>query len=292
MKDKLYKIKELESISGVKAHTIRIWEKRYKLLNPIRTGTNIRRYTHEDFKKLINISILYNFGWKISKIAELDEDAIHLHCEEAIEKKTGSYPEMTELLLSIDSLDLARFEDLLNDFKEKFGVEKVVYSILAPLCERLEIMSMLNRIESTVEEYFLNRIYTMLLEWCGEYNIQLNNHSKNILLLQSDTNSIPTTLAMAMLLSKTKSHNAIYFGKVVKNEFLKGIKKIITPDVVLTEFSKPTSDHLLAKRIKALSKAFKQSYIYITGKKATFALGELPENVFYIENIRDFYRTV
>ena len=66
-----YSIKELEQLSGIKAHTIRIWEKRHKIIAPSRTPTNIRTYSDDDLKKIINVSLLNNYGIKISKIAKM-----------------------------------------------------------------------------------------------------------------------------------------------------------------------------------------------------------------------------
>ena len=71
-----FSIKNLENLSGIKAHTLRIWEKRYNLLQPERTDTNIRRYSLESLKHLLNVTLLYNHGFKISKIASLNEDEI------------------------------------------------------------------------------------------------------------------------------------------------------------------------------------------------------------------------
>ncbi|MDA7699102.1 MerR family transcriptional regulator, partial [Flavobacteriaceae bacterium] len=71
-----FSIKNLENISGIKAHTLRIWEKRYNLLEPERTDTNIRRYSLESLKTLLNVTLLYNHGFKISKIASLSSDEI------------------------------------------------------------------------------------------------------------------------------------------------------------------------------------------------------------------------
>ena len=71
-----FSIKDLENLSGVKAHTIRIWEKRYKLLEPKRTTTNIRKYDLNNLKKLLNVSFLYNDGYKISKIAHLNNEEL------------------------------------------------------------------------------------------------------------------------------------------------------------------------------------------------------------------------
>ena len=74
-----FSIKNLENISGIKAHTIRIWEKRYKLLSPERTNTNIRKYSLESLRKLLNITLLYKNGFKISKIANLEPEKIALY---------------------------------------------------------------------------------------------------------------------------------------------------------------------------------------------------------------------
>ena len=71
-----FSIKNLENLSGIKAHTLRIWEKRYNLLSPERTNTNIRRYSLDSLRKLLNVTLLYNHGFKISKIASLNSDEI------------------------------------------------------------------------------------------------------------------------------------------------------------------------------------------------------------------------
>ncbi len=76
MKESGYSIKDLEVLSGIKMHTIRIWEKRYDLLNPHRTDSNIRWYDDSDLKRLLNVSLLTKNGYKISKIVGWDDNAI------------------------------------------------------------------------------------------------------------------------------------------------------------------------------------------------------------------------
>ena len=71
-----YSIKDLEKLSGIKAHTLRIWEQRYGILKPERTNTNIRLYSNQELKHILNIAILNNKGYKISKIAELSNEQI------------------------------------------------------------------------------------------------------------------------------------------------------------------------------------------------------------------------
>ena len=72
----MYSIKDLENISGIKAHTIRIWEKRYNILEPMRTETNIRLYDSSNLQKLLNITLLLNHGYKISKISQYPSENI------------------------------------------------------------------------------------------------------------------------------------------------------------------------------------------------------------------------
>src|ERR1043166_9493956 len=69
-----FSIKDLEKLSGVKAHTLRIWEQRYGILNPQRTDTNIRWYCNDELKNILNVCLLNNHGYKISKIATLSKE--------------------------------------------------------------------------------------------------------------------------------------------------------------------------------------------------------------------------
>ncbi|HAB81264.1 MAG TPA: MerR family transcriptional regulator, partial [Flavobacteriaceae bacterium] len=85
---KTFSIKDLENLSGIKAHTIRIWEKRYNLLSPERTQTNIRLYSLLSLQKLLNITLLYENGLKISRIAQLKNDEIPLKVREIIDEKS------------------------------------------------------------------------------------------------------------------------------------------------------------------------------------------------------------
>ena len=96
-----FSIKNLENITGIKAHTLRIWEKRYNLLQPERTDTNIRRYSLESLKKLLNITLLYNQGFKISKIAQLDENEIPILVRDIALKSSSEQVSINALKLAM-----------------------------------------------------------------------------------------------------------------------------------------------------------------------------------------------
>ena len=105
-----FSIKNLENITGIKAHTLRIWEKRYNLLQPERTDTNIRRYSLESLKKLLNITLLYNQGFKISKIAQLDENEIPILVRDIALKSSSEQVSINALKLAMVNFDTVMFD--------------------------------------------------------------------------------------------------------------------------------------------------------------------------------------
>src|ERR1044071_2333594 len=135
-----YSIKELERLSGIKAHTIRIWEKRYKLIEPHRTPTNIRFYSDDDLKKIINVSLLNNHGVKISHIAELDQQQLVAKVFEFAEKKTADDVFINQMIVSMIDLDEEMFEELLKKLWQTPGIERTITEIIYPFLDRIGIL--------------------------------------------------------------------------------------------------------------------------------------------------------
>lgn len=100
-----FSIKDLENLSGIKSHTIRIWEKRYNLLSPKRTDTNIRYYTLKDLQKLLNITLLYNSGFKISKISYLTDEEIRSQSRSIISENAVKNLFINDLKLAMVNFD-------------------------------------------------------------------------------------------------------------------------------------------------------------------------------------------
>src|SRR5687768_11605709 len=111
-----YSIKELEKLSGIKAHTIRIWEKRYSLIKPQRTDTNIRFYYDGDLRKIINVSLLNANGFKISKIAEMPEAEVTEKVLELSNTKHDHSIHINQLVTAMVNLDEQKFETALSGF--------------------------------------------------------------------------------------------------------------------------------------------------------------------------------
>lgn len=127
-----YSIKDLELLSGIKAHTIRIWEQRYGLFNPERTDTNIRQYTDEDLKLLLNISILNSNGFKISKISKLDADQVSKETFKILNEHKSSDERIDGLKHAMLTFNESLFVKIINDDSFTAGFEKTVEKLIYP----------------------------------------------------------------------------------------------------------------------------------------------------------------
>ena len=132
-----FTIKDLENLSGIKAHTIRIWEQRYTFLKPSRTDTNIRYYNTEDLKTILNISILNKYGYKISHINKMSGNDVLARLSEL--NLAGAQQEriVNELIQLMVDLDTIGFEKLLEKQITANGIEKTIIRIIFPFFERI-----------------------------------------------------------------------------------------------------------------------------------------------------------
>ena len=135
-----FSIKNLENISGIKAHTIRLWEKRYKLLSPERTDTNIRKYSLESLRKLLNITLLYKKGFKISKIANLEPENVPQIVRQIALENNSEDISINALKLAMVNFDVGMFDSKYKILLENKGFEYVFFNIFIPLMTELGIL--------------------------------------------------------------------------------------------------------------------------------------------------------
>ena len=153
-----FSIKNLENISGIKAHTIRIWEKRYKLLSPERTDTNIRRYSIDSLRKLLNITLLYNNGYKISKIAAFEESEIPLLVSKLALTSKSEQMSINTLKLAMINFDTVLFDLTFEELKGKKDFEFIYMKVFVPLLHELGILWQTNAICLSHEHFITNLI--------------------------------------------------------------------------------------------------------------------------------------
>jgi len=169
-----FSIKNLENLSGIKAHTLRIWEKRYNLLQPERTDTNIRRYSLESLKRLLNVTLLYNHGFKISKIASLNEDEIPELIRSIALKSNSEQVAINAFKLAMINFDYELFDTNYNEILQHNDFQYLFLNVFMPLMRELGILWQTGAISPSHEHFITNLIKQKL--HLHTDNLQRNNN--------------------------------------------------------------------------------------------------------------------
>lgn len=159
----IYSIKELESLSGIKAHTLRIWEKRYNLVSPERTETNIRYYTDGDLKKILNVSLLTTSGLKISEVAAYSDDELCKAVLNISNEEFANLKRVNQLILAMNDFSEAKFHTLFSEFQKDLGFEKTFTDIIYPYLEKVGILWLSGEIQATQEHLITGLIRSKLI---------------------------------------------------------------------------------------------------------------------------------
>jgi len=153
-----FSIKNLENLSGIKAHTLRIWEKRYNLLEPERTYTNIRRYSLDSLRKLLNVTLLYNHGFKISKIASLKQDEIPKLVRSIALKANSEQVAINAFKLSMINFDYELFDTNYEEILQHHDFEYLFMQVFMPLMRELGILWQTGAISPSHEHFITNLV--------------------------------------------------------------------------------------------------------------------------------------
>lgn len=274
----VYSIKDLENLTGIKAHTIRIWEKRYQIVTPKRTDTNIRVYCDNDLKKLLNISILNKNGIKISRIAELPEEKLGDKVTQLTRHNNTEYSQIEGLLVSMIQLDEKQFDKILSKAINKLGFETVFMNILHPLFNRIGILWQTNSITAAQEHFISNLVRQKLIVAIdGLYTVE-NASSKKFILFLKEGEMHEIGLLFAYFMIKKFGHKVTYLGQSVPFNDLKEVVDITQPGYFFTSFINPLPTKDLQGYLQALYKAFPNKVFLITGSQVIENKIELPKN--------------
>jgi MerR family transcriptional regulator, light-induced transcriptional regulator len=153
-----FTIKDLENISGIKAHTIRIWEKRYDLLQPQRTETNIRYYSHQNLTKLLNISLLNKNNFKISKIALMSEEEIIENSRALAFEVAVNDEAINSFKLSMFQFDKTLFNDTYNKLLHQITFRDIFKDVFIPFLEQIGMLWQTETLLPAHEHFISNLI--------------------------------------------------------------------------------------------------------------------------------------
>lgn len=230
----VYSIKDLEDLTGIKAHTLRIWEKRYGIIQPHRTKTNIRYYLDDDLKNLLNIVLLNKNGYKISKIADMSVDEINEQVAHLTDLNIEEQSHVDALAISLIELDSYKFEAILNHHITQEGLEHTMRQVIYPFLERLSLLWMSGSINQ-VHEHFLNLVVKQkILAATDNLPLRKNIRALKILLFLPRFSEQELSLLFMHYMLREKGFRTIYLGSDITVEHILKASEIARPDYLFT----------------------------------------------------------
>jgi len=287
MKAEGYSIRDLEVLSGVKAHTIRIWEKRYHLLTPYRTDTNIRFYNDIDLRRILNVSLLVNNGFKISKVALFDELKMKESVLEVTKKNTTEPDYVDRLILNMLNFDNIGFIKLMDEIIAKKGLEEAVVKVFFALFERIGTYWQVGSIFPAQEHHVTSILRQKLLAETDKIGFE-NLNGSTILFFLPDGELHEMSLLFYSYLAKKYGYNVIYLGQFVPFDDLIKVQSHIKIDHVFTAFINPLPKEDLENYLVKLKETFHEQKIFITGWQVQHVNPELPRTVKIVKDYKDF----
>lgn len=282
-----YSIKEIEQISGIKAHTLRIWEQRYNFINPKRTETNIRYYNDEDLKLLLNISLLKDNGHKISRICCMPTDDLQLEVRRLMENKMGFPEQIQGLTLAMLDLDEDRFEKILSTNILQIGFERTMMNLIYPFFQKIGILWQTGAITSGQEHFISNLVRQKLVVAIDGQLINSANYNKKYLLFLPENELHEISLLFSSYILRSRNNKVIYIGQNAPYLDLLKIYENHQPDCLLTVMTTyPPMDEVKAY-IDELSDTFQNAQILISGHQVIGHDLALPENVVLLHKLQD-----
>lgn len=261
----VYSIKDLEKLSGIKAHTIRIWEQRYGILNPQRTQTNIRYYQDEDLKFLLNVALLNRNGIKISKIAKLTKAEIGEKVAAISEVNFEYSTQLDALTISMIEMDEYKFDRIITMNIQQMGFERTMTEVIHPFLDKLSLLWLTGSINPVQENFISYLIRQKIIVAIDKETFPTAPDTKKFLLYLPEGERQELSLLFLHYLLKSRQNQVIYLGQDISISDLQDAYKIHKPDYIYTMITETFAKQSVQKYTDKLAEQFSESQILLSG---------------------------
>jgi DNA-binding transcriptional MerR regulator len=243
---KSFGIRDLENLSGIKAHTIRIWEKRYGLLNPERTETNIRTYSLQSLQKLLNVTLLYNNGYKISKIADIPEDQINQRVREIVAQNSVKSHAINAFKLAMINFDQSLFQKTYSGLLAEKSFREIFWEVFMPLLHELGLLWQSDTIGPAHEHFITHLIKQKIYTSTEKLQALEPSREDKVFVLYLPENEIHEIgLLFVNYELVLRGYKTIFLGQTIPLESLVDLKKYYEELLFLSYFTvTPTKENL------------------------------------------------
>lgn len=288
-----FSIRDLENLSGIKAHTIRIWEKRYNLFKPNRTDTNIRYYSLSSLQKLLNISFLNKNGYKVSKIANLKSEEIPILVKEIALSKDSSNHAVNLFKMAMLNFDKALFLSTFNHLVNNKSLSAIFYDVFVPLLENIGLLWQTDTITPAHEHFIFELIKQKILVHTDKISKvpEIKNDGEIYVLFLPDNEIHELGLLFINYELTLRGFHSIYLGQSVPIDSLKYLTDYYSKIIYISSFTiKPEkeiiNDYLIEFSEKILQNA--NHALFISGRQAIHIEKEqLDDKIAILDTIKD-----
>ena len=282
-----YSIKDLEKITGIKAHTIRIWEKRYGIVKPSRTLTNIRSYSDENLRHLMNVAILNKYGHKISNIqgmsaAEISESVLSLGNQDL----DNDY-QVDNLVMAMVEIDEQRFDKIISSSIIKNGIDDTFENLLNKFLHKVGILWQIGVI-NPAQEHFITQLIRQKFILAIDAKHEIRENAKSFLLFLPENEYHELGLLYLNLLIRKAGHKVFYLGQNVPVRNLKSIFELHPIDYILTSITSNQSKEALLTLFSEINELYRDKKILVGGNFIKEAIVQLPGNFKAFASITEF----
>jgi len=281
-----FTIKDLENLSGIKAHTIRIWEQRYSFLNPQRTETNIRYYSGDELKTVLNIALLNKYGFKISHIdrmsaEEMREKTLSLNQAQAQQERI-----VNELISCMIDMKLDEFEVLVDGYIKTKGIEKAIPQIIFPFLERIGILWLTNHINPAQEHLVTNIIRQKLIMGIETCQTPLTQR-KTVLLFLPEGEHHELGILFTYYLFKSRGVKVIYLGANVPLKDVEYVATLKKPDFLYSHLTSVAHNFNFEKFLVNVQNRIPEFSVIVSGALTQTYKKRVPTNVTFKKSLAE-----
>lgn len=263
-----FTIKDLENLSGIKAHTLRIWEKRYSFLNPGRTSTRIRYYKNDELKTILNIALLNKFGFKVSHINNMNDSEIKEKILSLTQPQAQQERIVNGLIQNMIDLNMENMEMTIDDYILARGIEKTITQIIFPYLERIGILWQTGHINPAQEHLVSNIIRQKLIVGIESVRISFKIKTSILLFLPEGEHHELGLLFMYYLL-KNRGATVIYLGANIPIKDVAYVVNEKKPDYLYAHLTTAGHNFNLEKFLTNMKREFGSLPVIVSGNLTT-----------------------
>lgn len=283
----IYSIRDLEKLTGIKAHTIRIWEQRYGMVVPARTDTNIRYYTDENLRQLFNIALLNRHGHKISKLAKMTPEEIAARVADISKNSSSHNAQIDALTLAMIDLDEVTFDRIFSTYALEHGFERAMVELVYPFLDKLNVLWLTNSVSPAHEKFIGHLIRRKLMCAIDKESGEASREAATFLLYLPDDDSQELTLLFMHYLLRNRRQRVVYLGQQISLSDLEDACQPLRPDYVFTILQEPIPRQPIQGYLDSAAHKVNPAKLLLTGAQLFINPVKLPSNAQVFTGLQD-----